>query len=320
MALQTYRNGERRDIGDATRADVERAVGLSDGVAWVDIVGPDRAVMSWLSDLLHLHPLAVQEAIETHTRPRLSRYENHIYLNCYVIEIAKKTAALRATDISVFMTGRVLVTLRRRAGKTADTIRERESLHPELLDHGPSGLLWLLLDIAVDSHFEVVQQLDQHLDALEDAVFGSKPDTQLQRETFVLRKDLLRIRRLTVPMREMVSSILRSPDLDAQLQPYFADVYDHTLRVSEWVDSVRDVLTSLLDAHLTIQSNQMNLVTKKVTSWAAIIAVPTLITGFFGQNVEFWGTGTAWGTAFSVGLMVVAAGLLYWLFKRNDWL
>lgn len=328
LTLRTFAGDHRTDQPQATWGDVEAALaGSGQGadrvgtqVTWIDILRPDRPTVNWLAGLLHLHPVAVTEAIEPHTRPRLSRYEHHIYLNCYLLGLTPKSGEVRATDISVFMTKRVLVTLRRRDTAAMATLLEREETHRDLTAHGPAALLWLLLDLVVDSHFDAVQALDQGLDGLEDRIFDSRPAAQLQRRMFVLRKSLLRIRRLTLPMREIVSGILRNEALDQTLAPYFADVYDHTLRVGEWADSARDVLTSLLDAHLTIQSNRMNLVMKQVTSWAAIIAVPTLITGFFGQNVAFWGYGSDWGTVLSLGLIVVSAGVLYWLFKRNRWL
>ncbi|MFT8637772.1 MAG: magnesium transporter CorA family protein [Pseudoclavibacter sp.] len=320
LTLRTFDAGDRVDRPRAARGDVEAALAGGHEVIWIDIVQPDRPALDWLAALLHLHPVAVTEAVETHTRPRLSRYEHHVYLNCYLLGLTPRTAEVRATDVSVFMTEQVFVTLRRHNTDVVDKMLEREETHRDLVAHGPAALLWLLLDLAVDSHFDAVQTLDQRPDELEDQIFGSRPVARLQRETFVLRKDLLRIRRLTLPMREIASSILRNEALDGSLSPYFADVYDHTLRVGEWVDSARDILTSLLDAHLTIQSNRMNLVMKQVTSWAAIIAVPTLITGFFGQNVAFWGYGSGWGTLISLGLIAVSAGVLYWLFKRNDWL
>jgi magnesium transporter len=104
------------------------------------------------------------------------------------------------------------------------------------------------------------------------------------------------------------------------MQPYFQDVYDHVLRATEWTESLRDLVTTILETNLTIQSNRMNVITKKVTSWAAIIAVPTFVTGFYGMNVPYPEFGRSWGVAASVMIMLVAAGALYLVFKRKDWL
>ncbi len=123
-------------------------------------------------------------------------------------------------------------------------------------------------------------------------------------------------------MREVVNTVLRR-DLDAldpAMMPYFQDVYDHVLRATEWTESLRDLISTILETNLSIQSNRMNLIMKKVTSWAAIIAVPTAITGFFGQNFTFLGFGTVWGAWMSVALIAVVSAMLYVGFKKRDWI
>jgi len=130
------------------------------------------------------------------------------------------------------------------------------------------------------------------------------------------------LRRAVLPMREVVNTLMRR-DVDQiapDMVPYLQDVYDHVLRATEWTESLRDLVATILDTNLSIQSNRMNLIMKKVTSWAAIIAVPTAITGFFGQNLLFAGFGTVWGTYLSSGLIVVTGLALYTTFKRQDWL
>ena len=144
----------------------------------------------------------------------------------------------------------------------------------------------------MDGHFETVQSLDESIEALEDQLFYNVPhDREVQRRSFELRKSLVLLRRVVLPMREVVNSLMRR-DLHIvgdQLQPYYQDVYDHVLRATEWTESLRDLVTTILETNLTIQGNRMNVITKKVTSWAAIIAVPTLVTGFYGMNVPYPG-------------------------------
>src|SRR4029077_1465773 len=130
------------------------------------------------------------------------------------------------------------------------------------------------------------------------------------------------LRRVVLPMREVVNAVMRR-DLGIMtdpLQPYYQDVYDHVLRATEWTESLRDLVTTILETNLTVQSNRMNVITKKVTSWAAIIAVPTFITGFYGMNVPYPGFGRAAGLEVAFAIMVVSAAVLYLVFKRNDWL
>jgi magnesium transporter len=194
---------------------------------------------------------------------------------------------------------------------------------PDLAKYGVSFLLWGLLDVVVDDHFETVQQLDNAIESLEDALFDDRPrDKEVQRRSFEIRKSLVEVRRVVVPMREMLNTLMRRDvdDVDPAMIPYFQDVYDHVLRATDSTDSLRDLVSTILDTNLSIQSNRMNLIMKKVTSWAAIIAVPTAITGFFGQNLKFAGFGTVWGVWLSIALILATSGALYFSFKRRDWL
>src|SRR5581483_3382469 len=159
---------------------------------------------------------------------------------------------------------------------------------------------------------------------LQDLLFSEdrKQIHAVQRGTFEVRRDLVVLRRIVLPMREVINSVMRS-DLHVvsePMAPYYQDVYDHVLRVTEWTESLRDLVTSILETNITIQGNRMNLIMKKVTSWAAIIAVPTAITGFYGQNIPFPGFQAHWGFWFSSALIVVMSTLLYIVFRRSDWL
>jgi magnesium transporter len=175
----------------------------------------------------------------------------------------------------------------------------------------------------VDGHFDAVQSLDDAVESLEDQLFADVPqDLQVQRRSFELRKSLVLLRRIVIPMREVVNALMRR-DLHVvtdDLMPYYQDVYDHVLRAAEWTDSLRDLVNSILEANLTIQGNRLNVITKKVTSWAAIIAVPTFVTGFYGMNVPYPGFSRQAGLASALVVMAVAAFVLYLIFKRKDWL
>jgi magnesium transporter len=161
------------------------------------------------------------------------------------------------------------------------------------------------------------------MEELEDRLFDNVPrGLEVQRRSFQLRKSLVLLRRLVIPMREVVNALMR-PDIHVmndELMPYYHDVYDHVLRAAEWTDSLRDLVGSILETNLTIQGNRMNVITKKVTGWAAIIAVPTFITGFYGMNVPYPGFSahTGWITALSV--MLASGLILYAVFRRRDWI
>ena len=189
-----------------------------------------------------------------------------------------------------------LVTVRKDEGFDIDEVVARWDQSPDLAKYGVGFLLYGLLDYVVDTHFDAVLALDDQIEALEDRLFDDAPqDKEMQRRTFELRKSLVTLRRVVLPMREEVNSLLRR-DLhvvDAEMQPYFQDVYDHVLRATEWTESLRDLVSTIFDTHLNLRSNRLNVIMKQVTSWAAIIAVPTAVTGFYGQNVPYPGFGHA---------------------------
>jgi magnesium transporter len=161
------------------------------------------------------------------------------------------------------------------------------------------------------------------VESLEDKLFADIPqDMALQRGSFQLRKSLVLLRRVVLPMREMVNALMRR-DLHVvtdDLMPYYQDVYDHVLRAAEWTDSLRDLVNSILETNLTIQGNRMNVISKQVTGWAAIIAVPTFITGFYGMNVPYPEFGRAAGFGIAMAIMVTSMFVLYIVFRRRSWL
>jgi magnesium transporter len=175
----------------------------------------------------------------------------------------------------------------------------------------------------VDGHFATVQQLDEAIEGLEDLLFDERPHgAEVQRRSFELRKSLVVLRRVVLPMREVVNTLLRR-DLgmvDEAMGPYFQDVYDHVLRATEWTESLRDLVSTVLETNLTIQGNRLNAIMKKVTGWAAIIAVPTDRDRFLRHERALSGFSQHSGFVASVVLLVVLSGGLYLLFKRLDWL
>jgi magnesium transporter len=180
-----------------------------------------------------------------------------------------------------------------------------------------------LIDDIVDGHFSAVQVLDDQIEQLQDQLFTDVGvGTDVQRRSFELRKSLVLLRRVVLPMREVVNSLMRRDIhlIDEEMTHYYQDVYDHVLRASEWTESLRDLVTTILETRLTIQGNRLNEIMKKLTSWAAIIAIPTAVTGFYGQNVPYPGFQQEWGFVCSVALMLLIGGGLYLVFKRKQWL
>ena len=317
-----YRRGvlEAKDFPAAQISDYLQQPGT---VVWLDLCEPDRADLEVVSEEFGLHPLAVEDAIQGHERPKLDRYQDHAFLTAYAVSLDPATGRLVTSELAAFITPRALITVRKDPTFDIQGVMERWDGSADLAVHGVGFLLWGLLDVVVDGHFATVQQLDEAIEGLEDLLFDERPrSAEVQRRSFELRKSLVVLRRLVLPMREVVNTLLRR-DLglvDEAMGPYFQDVYDHVLRATEWTESLRDLVSTILETNLSIQGNRLNTITKKVTSWAAIVAVPTAVTGFYGMNVPYPGFGRHSGAVTSTVLIVLLSGGLYLLFKRLDWL
>jgi magnesium transporter len=319
---RSYRNGEL--VAEGFPLDgVSEQLDVEDTVVWVDMCAPRQEELALVSGELGLHALAVEDAMDTRQRPKLDHYETHDFLNTYAVALDVVTGELTTHEVSAFLTPRVLVTVRKSEDFGIADVIERWDQSKDLASHDIGFLLWGLLDHVVDSYFDAVTSLDEEIEKLEDLLFDDRPhDSQVQRRSFELRKSLVLLRRVITPMREVLNTLLRR-DLQlvtGEMVPFYQDVYDHVLRVTEWTESLRDLVTTILETNLTIQGNRLNVITKKVTSWAAIIAVPTAVTGFYGQNVPFPGFGHTTGFLTSVVVMVVVSIVLYFAFRRRDWL
>lgn len=317
-----YRNGVL-EAEDFPAGEISAQLGDPDACVWLDYCDPTHEELATIGEELGLHALALEDAAGEHQRPKLDRYDDHLFLSAYAVKLDLASGEIKTTEINAFITANALVTVRKDEGFDIAAVTRRWDESVELAEHGVSFLVWGLLDCVVDGHFDAVQSLDTEIENLEDLLFDDLPhNVEVQRRSFQLRKSLVLLRRVVLPMREAVNSLMRRDlhVLAAPMAPYYQDVYDHVLRATEWTESLRDLVTTILETNLTIQGNRMNLIMKKVTSWAAIIAVPTAITGFYGQNLPYPGFSAQWGFWTSTILIVLLSGTLYWAFRRNDWI
>jgi magnesium transporter len=317
-----YRGGVLTDE-DFPLSDVSEHLADDSAVVWVDLCAPDLEDLQLVADELGLHRLAVEDATTGRQRPKFDRYPGHDFLSAYSVHLDVDSGQLITGEIAAFITSTALVTVRRDDEFSIDGLLTRFDDDVDLTKQGVGALVHALLDFVVDGHFDAVESLDEEIEQLEDLLFDDRPhDKDVQRRSFELRKSLVRLRRVVLPMREVVNTLMRRDVafVSGDLMPYYQDVYDHVLRVTEWTESLRDLVSTILETHLTIQGNRLNIITKKVTSWAAIIAVPTAITGFYGQNLPYPGYSHASGFITSSVLILALSGTLYLAFKRKDWL
>ena len=304
-------------------ADVSEHLERPDTVVWVDFCGPSKEQLHELADELGLHELAVEDALEPHQRAKLDHYATHLFFSCHAVQMDRDEGLLAESEIDAFINERWLVTVRKNEGFPMDPVLARWDRSSDLAVHGVGFLLYGLLDVVVDGYFETIEAFDDFYDEVSEAMFAETPvQPSDQQQWFRTRQALIQFHRLVVPMREAVSGLMRREQstIDENLYPYYQDVYDHVLRVSESTDALRDLVSTIVETNLSLRDYQTNQIMKRVTSWAAIIAVPTLITGWYGMNVPYPGSGETWGVAAAAVLVLLMSGALYLVFKRRDWL
>jgi magnesium transporter len=294
-------------------------------VLWLDLYDPDENDLRAVAAEFALHPLAVEDAVHDHQRPKLDRYPGHLFMNVYAVsvDLGDQEPRLHKAEISAFITERALITVRKSPSDTKKFVQRWDSDADLGATGGVSFLVYGLLDVIVDGQFAAAQQLDEAMDKTEDVILeeGGAP-RPVRRYGFALRKVIAELRRPVAPMPDLIAQVMRDDSqlVTDQLAPYYRDVDDHARRATEAIDIARDRINGLLQADLTEQSNVLNDITRKLAAWAAIIAVPTAVTGYFGQNLPYPGYMKWWGFVLSTTVIVVLAGGLYWYLKRRGWL
>lgn len=323
MLTRVYRNGVLEAEGFDPSL-VSEYLDQPDTVVWLDVCRPTIDDLAVVADELGLHPLAAEDATGRAQRPKLEPYAGHQFLVAYATSYDSDTRELTTSEVDVFFDDRWVLTVRKEPVFDITPVTVAWDSGAALAKHGTAFLLYGLLDVVVEGHFAVVTQLDDEIDALEEGLFGADSGgIATQRRTFELRKALVAFRRVVLPMREVVNGLMRRDvcRIDDELRPYYQDLYDHVLRAAEWTDSLRDLVSTVLETHLTIQGNRLNEVMKRLTSYAAIVAVPTAVAGIYGMNTRLYpAAGSAAGWWFAIGVMVAISGSLFIYFRRKDWL
>ena len=321
LTIRTWNPGAKPCFDKQSHADpaaIEAALKASSGLAWVDVLDPTAEEFEPMAAALGLDSLAVEDTLTVHERPKSVHYGDMLFVTAYTLTEAGDTSR-----ISLFLFECALLTVRLGNGLDLDALAHTATENESLLKFGPPALELILLDGVVDGYTARVTSIDERVDDLESILFDNRGDDQVAQETFALHKEVGQLRRIVMPMRDVAGSLLRrvsaNPD-QREMLPYAEDVYDHTMRAADWTDGLRDSVESVRSTNLALVDNQLNTVMKKLTGWAAIIAVPTAITGYFGQNVPYPGFGKEWGFWLSLLIMISLATGLYTAFKHRNWL
>ena len=317
-----YRRGAEAQIGHDLQ-NVSELLDESPALLWIDLDSPNRHDLQVLADELGLHQLSVEDALDEHQRDKYVHFERHVFLACHAVELDVEKAALTTMEIDVFVGDRWLVTTNHAEAELIDRIRRRWEQVRQTGGEDTGFAMYALLDVVVDGYFSTLDKFERFYDDVADRVFAESPiEPADQRHWFDMRRALNHFAHVVSPLADAVDTLV-ARDLDrvgAASAPYLLDLQCELARASGDVTSLRELAQHLSDANLLLRDFRQNAIVKRVTSWAAIIAVPTLVTGYYGMNVPYPGSGETWGVIASTGIGLSFSAGLYVLFSKKGWL
>ncbi len=312
---------------------VEEAVRLvrssGDGFVWIGLHEPSEAEFADIVELFGLHPLAVEDAVVAHQRPKLEQYETNLFTvfktACYV-DHERLTATSEVVDtgeIMVFTGEDFVITVRHGGHGSLGPLRESLEAVPEQLALGPSAVLHAIADHVVDDYLEATAAVQDDIDEVESAVFAENGRNVDAGRIYQLKRELLELKRAVAPLDRPLDrlSTEQLAQVDPRIRTYFRDVADHLARVSERITAFDELLNSILQAHLAQVTIAQNEDMRRISAWVAILAVPTMVCGVYGMNFEhLWGKDSVYGYPVVMVVIVAACAVIHRGFKRNGWL
>jgi magnesium transporter len=317
--MAVYENGSRRP-GKLELEDAYEACRDGKSFAWIELQEPTEEEFDSVLREFNLHELAVEDAIQAHQRPKLDVYDEGLLVVLKTARYIEPDERIQLGEILVFVGDGFIITVRH--GKAAlHNVRHRLEKRPELLRLGPAAALYAIVDDVVDDYGPVVVALEQDIAELEADVFSEERATP-PKLIYAKKREVLNLYSAIAPLVDPLDRLEQGDlEIPEELRPYFRDVEDHLIRYMREVEGFRELLTSVLAANLTQVSVRQNEDVRKISAWAAIIAVPTLITGIYGMNFEHMPElGWTFGYPLTLAAMATACLLLYRYFKRAGWL
>jgi len=316
-----YADGRR--VTDVAIQDISEVLKQADRFVWIGLHEPDADLLKQVQREFGLHDLAIEDALRAHQRPKLELYGESLFIVLRTAQLNREARRIDFGETHFFVGARYLVSVRHGASLSYADVRARCETTPQLLTKGPGFALYALMDFIVDQYFPIVDALENDLEALEETIFGETLSRATASRIYELKRDLLEIKRAVSPLVDICNRLMRFdvPLIPDDTRLYFRDVYDHAIRINEMVDTLRELLTTALEANLSLIAVSQNEAMKKLAAWAAIIAVPTMVAGVYGMNFRHmpeldW----LYGYPAVMGVTLGICGFLYLHFKRAGWL
>jgi magnesium transporter len=319
VILARHPDGRVEEVTVERIDEIDDLIARPDTLVWVSVSSPSNDLISDLQREFGLHPLAVEDLRKRNQRPKLDSYEGQHMLVAYEA-VPEDTG--RLSELHLFFTRQWMLSVQFGPMPMVDAALRRFARGGTGLENSVDTLVYLVLDAAVDSYFPELDLLSDRIDALEDQVLTGDSDRSGLADLLALKRRLLELRRVLAPMRDMANALLRR-DIDLVSDtalPYFQDLYDHLVRVLDQLDLYRDLLATVVEARMTVASNSLGAIMKRLTAFTVILMVPTLIAGIYGMNFEYMPE-LSWplGYAFALGIMATSVFVAVTWFRRNGW-
>jgi magnesium transporter len=316
-----YEGGQRRD-GDVGVHEAMEACHSPDCFAWIGLFEPSEDEFDSIRREFDLHPLAVEDAIHAHERPKLEVYGEMVFIVLKTARYVDPKEVIKLGEILVFLGHDYIITVRHGEASELGGVRRQLEENPELLQHGPGAVLHAVVDRVVDDYAPAIAGLGEDIDQVEDQVFSGER-TSVAERIYKLKREVLQFGHAVGPLVDPVDRLARGKYgvIHPQVRTYFRDVNDHLLRAHDQLEGYRDLLTSVLQANMTQVGVRQNEDMRKISAYVAMAAVPTLIAGIYGMNFDHMPE-LRWelGYPMAIALMAAIVGFLFWRFKRAGWL
>ena len=314
-----YQDGKR--VADIELNRIHETLKNPGQFVWIGLHEPSEELLQKVQEEFCLHDLAIEDAHRAHQRPKIELYEDSVFL---VLRTAqKKENHIEFGETHFFVGRNFIVTVRHGPSVPYKEVRSRCESMPELLCKGQGFVLYAIMDFIVDRYFPVVDDLEKDLEAIEEKIFKVKNSRDTTEQIYQFKRELLEVKRAVSPLVDICNRLMRFDikSISADTHPYFRDIYDHVIRINEIVDNTRELLNTAMEANFSLISISQNDTSKKFAGWAAIFAVPAMVTGFWGMNFRVMPE-SDWQYGFYGVLLgtVTICFLLYYLFKRSGWL
>ena len=289
---------------------------------WVGLYRPSERELGEVADAFGLHPLAVEDAVNSHQRPKLDRYDESMFLVLKTLWYVDEDDAVETGEINIFVGDDFVVTVRHGHGSQLQSARADLESMEGVLEHGPTAVVYAVCDVVVDGYTDVVNELQTDVDEIEASVFS--PDrTNDSERIYTLKREIAEVRRAVLPLRDPIRRFADGlvPGMAAEGAPFFRDVLDHLNQATEVVQDLDMLLSTAFEAHLARVSVQQNNDMRKISAGVGLVATPTLIAGVYGMNFDHMPElGWTLGYPFALVLMVTASVGLWVFFKKSGWL